>query len=64
MIVICFDIQGEHCPNGERVWGPGDNDAPAPEGPGDQEDAGHARPDAAEAQLRHLDPIFCQNNLG
>ena len=53
-----LNIQGEHCPGGERVRGPGDDDVAPPEGPGDQEDAGHAGPDATETQLRHLDPIL------
>ena len=50
--------QGKHRPDGERVRGPGDDDAPPPERPGDQEDASHAGSDAAETQLRHLDPIL------
>ena len=45
---------GERGPGGERVRGPRDHDAAPPEGPGDQEDAGHARSDAAETQLRTL----------
>ena len=50
-----FLPQREHCPGRERVRGSRDDDAAPPERPGDQEDASHAGPDAAEAQLRIIE---------
>ena len=52
-----FLPQREHCPGRERVRGSRDDDAAPPERPGDQEDASHAGPDAAEAQLRIIERV-------